>query len=105
MIKPQPVDISNIPLQGTLNGIPQIQNITTYSGGWYPVVLECEESKQMILQSRDTVDWLYSTASGGPYLTLRKGAAIELPIVAVSGTTVGWVYCQQDQVFELAVGR
>lgn len=105
MIKPQPIDISNNPLQGALNGIPDIQNIITYSGVWYPVTLEFEESKQMILQSRDTVDWRYATASGGPYLTLRKGAALELPVVAVSGTVVGWVYCGQDQVFELAVGR
>ena len=104
-MKPQPVDISNTPLQGTLNGVPKVQNIVTYSGGWYPVILEYEESKQMILQSRSPVDWYFSTASGGDYFTFHSGAAMQAPIVATSGTLIGWIFCDTDMVFELLVGR
>jgi hypothetical protein len=105
MFKPQPSDISNTPLQGTLNGIPLIQNLTTYSGEWYPIILEFEESKQMILQPRLAVDWYFSTTSGGNYFTLRQGAALQAPIVTTSGTTIGWVSCNQNVVFELLTGR
>lgn len=105
MIKPQPSDISQTPLQGTLNGIPSIQNMTTYSGTWYPVIMQYEESKQMILQPRQVVDWYFSTASGGDYFTLRQGAALQVPVVTTSGTTLGWVACNQTMVFELLIGR
>jgi hypothetical protein len=104
-MKPQPLDISQTPLQGTLNGIPNIQNITTYSGVWFPVTLHFEESKQMLLQSRLMVDWYFSTTSGGDYFTFRLGAALQAPIVTTSGTTLGWVMCNQDMIFELLVGR
>lgn len=103
--KPQPVDISNIPLQGTLNGIPQVQNLTTYSGIWYPITLEFEESKQMLLQPRDSLTWYMSTASGGDYFTFRDGAALQAPVVAASGTVLCWVMSYGDSVFELLVGR
>ena len=104
-MKPQPLDISNVPLQGTLNGVPMVQNITTYSGEWYPVILEFEESKQMILQSRGQTDWYFSTSSGGDYFTFHSGAAMQAPIVATSGTLIGWVASDTDMVFELLVGR
>jgi hypothetical protein len=105
MIKPQPLDISSIPLQGTLNGIPLIQNIVTTSGTWHSVTMEFEESKQMILQPRQAVDWYFSSTQGGDYFTLRQGAALQAPIVTTSGSIVGWVSCDQDMVFELMVGR
>jgi hypothetical protein len=105
MIKPQPTDISNTPLQGTLNGIPYIQNVTTQSGEWTAITLTFEESKQLILQSRSQITWLYSTTSGGDYFTVRAGGAIEAPIVATSGTLICWVMPEQDTIFELLVGR
>jgi hypothetical protein len=105
MHKPQPVDISQTPLQGTLNGIPHIQNLTTISGEWYPIILEFEESKQLLLQPRSTVDWYFSTTSGGDYFTFRLGAALQAPVVTVSGSVIGWVSSNQDVVFELLTGR
>lgn len=103
--KPLPVDISNIPIQGGLSGVPYIQNITTYSGVWSPIVMGFEESKQIILQPRGAVEWYYATASGSDYFTLRSGAALHAPVVTVSGTTIGWVMCNQDTTFEILVGR
>jgi hypothetical protein len=105
MIKPLPSDISNIPLQGTLNGIPHIQNITTYSGIWYPVILEFEESKQLLIKPRDRIDWYCATASGSDYFTFQLGAALQAPIVAVSGTELCWISTSADTVMEIMVGR
>jgi len=105
MIKPQPVDISNIPLQGTLNGIPKVQNVTTTSGEWTPVILLFEESKQLLLQPRSLITWYFATASGGDYFTFKNGATLEAPVVAVSGTLICWVKPEQDVVFEMLVGR
>jgi hypothetical protein len=102
---PQPIDISNIPLQGTLNNIPTIQNFNTISGTWYSVVLEAEESKQILIQVRDKIDWFYATTSGGNYFTFRVGSTMQAPIVAISGTIIGWVSADSPTTFEVLVGR
>jgi hypothetical protein len=104
MSKAQPTDLSGISLQGTLNGIPKVQNITTYSGIWYPITMEYEESKAILLQPRGVVDWYFSTISGGSYFTFRKGATLRAPIVTVSGEIICWVMSDTDITFELLVG-
>lgn len=105
MIKPIPIDISNTPIQGSLSGIPKVQIMTTHAGSWHPVILEYEECKQIALQSRGIIDWYFSTSSGGDYYTLRNGASLEAPVVAVSGTLLCWVSCSEDMVFEMLIGR
>lgn len=105
MIKPQPLDISNIPLQGTLNNIPTIQTCTVTSGQWTPIIITAEESKQILIQPRTAIDWFFSTASGGNYFTLRGGSTLQAPLVTISGVTIGWVSADYDSTFEILIGR
>lgn len=104
MIQVLPKDIEQTPIQGAISGIPKVQNLSTVSGSWYSVDLEYE-CKQLILQPRHEVDWLFATTSGGDYFTARNGAALEAPVVAASGTTIGWVSCNTSTTFELLIGR
>jgi len=105
MLKPQPIDISNIPLQGTLNNIPTIQTCTVVSGEWTPVIIEAEETKQILIQPRSAIDWFFSTTSGGSYFTFRGGSTLQAPIVTVSGVTIGWVSANSATTIEIMVGR
>ena len=105
MLKPQPIDVSRVPLQGALNNIAPIQNFTTVAGEWYPVTMDYEESKQLMLQTRNRVDWLVATASGGDYFTMRDGAVLQATLVTTSGAVICWVMTAGAEVFELMVGR
>lgn len=108
LISPQPKDIENITIHGGIYSIPAIQNIATTSGSWFPVNLE-QETKHILLQPRpldqeEFPSWLFATSSGGNYFTIRNGGAIEASVVAVSGTTIGWVSSNYDLTYELMVG-
>ena len=105
MLKPQPLDISRVPIHGALNNIAPIQNFTTVAGEWYPVTMDYEESKQLMLQPRSEVDWLVATTSGGDYFTMRKGAILKAPLVTTSGTIICWIKTSGAEVFELMAGR
>jgi hypothetical protein len=100
---PQPRDIEQTPLQGSISGIPLVQNLATVSGSWYPIVLEYE-SKQILLQTRGMLTWYYATVSGGDYYTIKNGGELQAPIVAASGTTIAWVACDTPTTFELMIG-
>jgi hypothetical protein len=104
MIRPLPRDIENTTIQGSISGIPEVQEISTLSGEWSSIVLDTEECKKIILQPRAQIDWLFSTSSGGQYFTFHDGAALAAPVVTTSGTTICWVKPASDVVFELLIG-
>lgn len=103
---PQPRDIENEVVAGGIFGIPLIQNYTVASGTWIPVYTNVD-TKDIVLQSRSTYSWKFSTvASGVPYFTVKNGGAIQGRMVMVSGTLIGYVSTSQtSEVFELMQGR
>ena len=105
MIRPLPRDIENTTIQGSIKGIPGVQEISTLSGEWSSIVLSYEECKQIILQPRVQIDWLFSTSSGGQYFTFHDGAALAASVVTTSGTTICWVKPESSVIFEMLIGR
>lgn len=105
IINPQPKDVEGTTIQGSISIIPLVDNYTTISGVWYPITLNSSESKQIILQPRDTIDWYFATTSGAEdYFTIKSGAALSASLVTTSGDIVGWVSANQATVFELLIG-
>lgn len=105
VIKPQPTDISDISLQGSLNNISYVGVFPTSSGSWCQITMDADESKQVILQPRLPVEWYVSTTSGGDYFTLHFGAVWYIPLVTYSGATICWAMTNYDTSFELIVGQ
>ena len=104
MITPLPHDVGENVIQG-ISGIPFVDNFQVVaSGSWTAIQVRTSETKQVILQPRTAVDWFFSTSSGGSYFTIRAGAALQAPVVTVSGATIGWVTANQATTFEILIG-
>jgi hypothetical protein len=105
MITHLPHDVGENVIQG-ISGIPFIDNFEVVaSGSWTAIQVRTAETKQVILQPRDQIDWYVATSSGGStYFTIRGGAALQAPVVTTSGVTLFWVTANQPAIFELLVG-
>jgi len=105
VISPQPRDIEGTPIQSALTEIIDIQNINMSADNWYEIILDSEDSKQLVMQPADRIDWHLSTSEGGDYFTMRAGAALEINLVTVSGASIGWVSPSSNTTFQILIGR
>jgi|WetSurMetagenome_2_1015567.scaffolds.fasta_scaffold240374_2 hypothetical protein len=103
IISAQPKDIEQKTVAGGLNGLIGVQNYTVASGTWQAISTNYE-TKQILLQPRDRVDWDVATVSGQASFLLREGSVLEASIVAVSGTVLCWVKPYGATTFELLIG-
>ena len=104
MISPLPRTIESVVIQGAISSIPIVLNYNADSSVWTPITINTEETKQIILQPRDQITWLYSTSSGGNYFTFWNGTALAANIVTGSGQTLCWIKPSSTTVFEMLVG-
>lgn len=105
IIAPQPRDIENQIISGSISELPWIGNYSGPANNWTQITIEYSDSKQLLLQPRDEITWELATVSGGSFFTMRNGAALETPLVTVSGNLVCWVWAAQSTIFELLLGR
>jgi hypothetical protein len=99
-----PKDIENTPIVDGISSIPEIQIFTVVSGSWTAISTNVP-TKNIILQPRTEVTWMFATASGSDnYLTARNGASLQCRFVSASGTLIGWASSDYNITMELAQG-
>jgi hypothetical protein len=101
-ITPPPRDQENNILQGYISGIPNILNIATVSGTWNEIITPYE-TKQLLIQPAQQVDWDLSYENAGAYFSFFNGAALKIDIAVTSGTLC-WVRPSENVTFQILIG-
>ena len=69
-----------------------------------PNYIQTEETKKIIMQPREDINWKYATVSGGNFFTFKRGAALQASICTTSGILLGWVQPSDNVIMEILIG-